>query len=272
MKTNIHLSLAFLFSITLLVSCEKEIAINLNKTNPRYVIEANISNVLNKSEVMITRTLNFDETNIYPTVSNAMVTITDTTLQFTDTLGEKKPGIYSKFGLYGIEGHTYQLKVKIGSEVFTSLSTLPYPLHLDTLQQLNLAGQVGAGGPPAGTPGAGKMIQILPIYKNTTGTDKYFQFVITKNDSLQSSIIARSDLASNPTNFPFPLFVSAQKNDTLVIDMQFIDKNVYDYFYGLNRNLGQFSATPSNPASNISNGALGFFKAHSSQRIKMVIK
>lgn len=272
MKTNKNISIVFLFSITLLVSCEKEIAINLNKSNPRYVIEGNISNVLNESEVLITRTLNFDETNIYPTVSNAIVTITDTTLQLTDTLKEKKAGIYSKFGLCGIEGHTYRLNIKIDSEVFTSLSTLPYPLHLDTLQQLNLAGQVGADGPPAGTPGAGSMIQILPVYKNTTGTDKYFQFVISKNDSLQNSIIARSDLASNPTNFPFPLFVRAKKNDTLVVDMQFIDKNVYDYFYGLNRNLGQFSATPSNPASNINNGALGFFKAHTSQRIRMVIK
>lgn len=272
MKTTTSIFSIIIFISMILTACEKEINIDLNESNPRFVIEANLSSLNNESEVRITQTLNFDQTNNYPAISNAIVTITDTTLQQTYSLKEITPGVYKKIGLSGIEGHTYRLDVEIGSESFSAISTLPIPLSLDTLQQLNLAGQIDAAGPPAGTPGAGTMIRILPVYKNTTGLDKYFQFVITKNDSLQNNIIIRNDLVSNPVSFPFPLFIKAQKNDTLVIDMQFIDKNVYDYFYGLNRNLGQFSATPSNPASNISNGALGYFKAHSSIRKQLVIK
>lgn len=272
MKTKTLLYSLIIFISFVLTACEKEININLNESNPRYVIEANLSSLTNESEVKITQTLNFDQSNDYPTISNALVTITDTTMQHVDTLKERSLGVYTKSKLSGIEGHTYRLDVRIGSESFSSLSTLPVPIPLDTLQQLNLAGQIDAAGPPAGTPGAGTMIRILPFYRNTSGMDKYFQFVITKNDSVQNNIIVRSDLVSNATSIPFPIFIKARKDDKLVIDMQFIDKNVYDYFYGLNRNLGQFSATPSNPASNISNGALGYFKAHSSIRKFLVIK
>jgi hypothetical protein len=85
-------------------------------------------------------------------------------------------------------------------------------------------------------------------------------------------INARSDLGSTGFSFPFPISVRAKKNDTIRVDMQFIDKTVFDYLYGLNRNIGQFSATPSNPTSNINNGALGYFKAHTSQKKMLIVK
>ncbi len=60
-------------------------------------------------------------------------------------------------------------------------------------------------------------------------------------------INARSDLGSTRFSFPFPISVRAKKNYTIRIDMQFIDKTVFDYLYGLNRIIGQFSTTTSNP-------------------------
>lgn len=254
----------------ILISCEKEIAIDLNKNNPKYVIEANLSTELGESKVKITQTLNFDETIANPTVSGAFVTITDNTQIKTDTLKEMTAGIYSNFDAVGKEGHNYTLKVKIGTETFTALSTTPESISFDSLLQLNLASEGGPGRP--GSDGSGSMIRILPVYKNTTHADKYFQFVVVKNDTLLNGIVARSDLGSGGYSIPIPLFIRANKNDILKFDIQFIDKTVFDYLFGLSQNINQFSATPSNPTSNISNGALGFFKAHSSQKKTLIIK
>jgi len=258
------------FALLFLNSCEKEININLNKNNPKYVIEGNLSTEIGESRVKITQTLNFNETDSFPTVSGALVTITDNTQNKIDTLSEIQAGIYNNLSLVGIKGHAYTMTVKIGSEIFTSISTIPYSLTLDSLVQLNLAGTGGQGRP--GSNESGSIIRILPVYTNSTNSDKYFQFIVVKNDTILYGIIARSDLVSNGYSIPFPFFIRANKNDIIKIDMQFIDKQVYDYLFGLTENINQFSATPANPTSNISNGALGYFKAHTSQKEIMVIK
>ncbi len=259
--------------LLLISSCEREITIDLNKSNPRYVIEGNISNDKNDtSKIIISRTLNFDQTIQYPKVSGAFVTITDTVTNVIDTLKELKSGIYGKISFFGKEGHTYKMYVKIGSDTFIATSTMPYSQRLDSLKQLNLAGTVFPGGPPAGTPAAGKIVQLLPVYKKSINTDKYYQYVIAKNDSLLNRIIAGMDIVSNPIPIDFPLYLQAKKNDTIYFDMRFMEKSAFEYLMEINANVGQFSATPSNPLSNISNGALGFFKAHTSQKKKIIIK
>lgn len=269
MKKKNTYNLLIIFGLFLLSSCEKEISIDLNKSNPKFVIEGNISNSAGESKVMITKTLNFDENTEFPTVSGALVTITDTLLHKIDTLIESTAGMYTNPSLMGKEGHTYKLAVKIDTETFTSISTMPLRLLIDSLYQMP---DLGAAGPPAGTPGAGTTIRIMPAYKNFTGTDKYYQVVIIKNDTLINNITTRSDLGATGISFPFPLFIQAKKDDVLNIDIQFINKKAYDFLYGLSRNIGQFSATPSNPTSNISNGALGFFKAHTSQKTMFIVK
>ena len=52
-------------------------------------------------------------------------------------------------------------------------------------------------------------------------------------------------------------------NDTLQIELDAIDKPLYDYWYTLNSTtLSSQTAAPANPPSNISNGALGYFSAY----------
>jgi hypothetical protein len=272
MKSNYLKNLGLFIVLLIMSSCEKEIYIDLNKTNPRYVIEGNINNVIGNSTIKITRTLNFDQTIKYPPVNGALVTITDTLLTKIDTLIEKNDGVYTKALFIGIEGHTYIMTVKIEDKVFTAVSTMPYSLRLDSLAQLNLAGSVFAGGPPAGTPAAGTTIQIMPLYLKSKSSDKYYEYVIVKNDTLLDRITARADLLSNLVSISFPLFVQAKKNDVFQFDMQFLDKPAYEYLMDLSRNIGQFSASPANPTTNISNGAFGYFKAHTSQKKIIVIK
>jgi len=267
MKTIIFI---LFFTIFLLSSCDREINIDLNKTYPRYVIDGNLSTDSGESYVLISKTLNFDQTMAFPNVSGAFVTITDNTINKTDTLTESVKGIYINPDLKGTEGHSYTLMVKTDEEVFTSVSAIPYPLKFDSIIQQNNA-EDGIPEPP-GNMGTGPIIQFLPAYSNTTHTDSYFQFMVFKNRTPLSGIIVRKDMGSTEITSLFPIFIQAKKNDFLKIDMQCFDIKVYDYLYGLSQNLYQMSATPSNPKSNISNGALGFFKAHSTQKKSIIIK
>jgi len=54
-----------------------------------------------------------------------------------------------------------------------------------------------------------------------------------------------------------------QKEDIVTVVMANVDKRIYNYFNVLQSNGGNSTATPSNPPSNISNGAFGYFSASS---------
>jgi hypothetical protein len=66
-----------------------------------------------------------------------------------------------------------------------------------------------------------------------------------------------------------------KETDTLTVELQSIDKAAYDYFSTLENiswNDIQQSASPANPISNFSNGALGYFSAYTSDTKKIIIK
>lgn len=270
MEKYILISFALLF----LISCEKVIDIDLNQSNPRFVIEGNLSNLTGESKVKISKTLNFDETTAYPEISGALVTITDNMTNQIDTLNETSAGIYFKAGLAGKEGHTYTMLVNIENEIFTAVSTMAFSVNLDSLVQENLAGS-GTRGGPGGSGGPGNpggdhdyetIIQITPHYTDPVNSVNYYQFEVTRNDTLVDDVFIRNDVGFNGSSSHLPFRVKADKGDVVTIDMQCIDKAVYNYFFGLNENINQSSATPANPTSNINNGALGYFKVHTSQR------
>jgi hypothetical protein len=262
------------FSCTLLFSCTKEIDIDLNESNPKFVIEGNLSTVSGASKVTIHKTINFDESAPYPAVSAALVTITDNTVNQTYNLSELTAGQYYNSLLTGIEGHAYTVTVAIGTEIFTAASTMAYRVNLDSLIQENLAGSGtggGTGGPGSGS-GSGSIIQITPKYADPSNYENYYQFVVSKNGLILNDIFIRNDIGFNGSSSPLPLRVRADKNDVVDIDMQGIDKAVYNYFFGLNENINQSTATPANPTSNFTNGALGYFKAHTSQTKTIIIQ
>ncbi len=265
--------LILVLSAILLISCEKEININLNKSNPRIVIEGNLSNLPGECSVKITKTINFDETIPNPTVSNAFVTITNLNTNTTDTLTETKPGIYTNDSLMGKLGHTYSMQVKIGNETYNASSTIPQIVDLEYIQLLDSNSSGGThGGPFGGGTASNSIVRMTPIYVDPANVANFFQFVVTKNDTIQKDIFIQSDFGFNGLVSNRPLRVKASKNDTVKVDLQCVDEAVYNYFFGLSENINQSSATPANPVSNISNNALGYFKAHTSSSKTIIIK
>jgi hypothetical protein len=68
---------------------------------------------------------------------------------------------------------------------------------------------------------------------------------------------------------------SIKIGDLVQIDMQCIDSAIYKYWYSLNRSAtggGQNSATPANPVTNMTGGALGYFSAHTLESRTLVVQ
>jgi hypothetical protein len=61
-----------------------------------------------------------------------------------------------------------------------------------------------------------------------------------------------------------------KKGDVIGIDFQCIEKNVFDYFNSISS--GSMGSTPANPNTNLTGAVLGYFSAHTSERLIYVVK
>ena len=97
-------------STIMFVACEKVIDIDLNDVEPKIVVEANIDDIEGPYQVKLTKTVNYNQSNMFPTVSDAVVTLSDSEGN-TEVLVESVPGIYVSTLIEGVPGRTYTLDI-----------------------------------------------------------------------------------------------------------------------------------------------------------------
>lgn len=265
----------FIFFLVILGfnSCESEIDIDIKDSESQIVIEANVSTITDASKVKITKTMNLDDPLPYPLVSDALVTVTDNNTNEVLILSETESGIYENLNLIGVDEHNYILDVIIDEEIYTSSSTIPQNVVLESLEQIGEASDTnGSGGPGSPNRSDENIAEIIPVYNDPEEFTNFYQFVITRNDSILSDVFIQSDFAFNGLENSRSLKIETNKGDILQIDMQCIDEAVYDYLLSLSKNINQSSASPTNPVSNISNNALGYFKAQTSSKRMIIVK
>jgi len=246
-----------------LSSCEKVINVDLNDSDPKYVIEGNVTNAAGPYTVRITQSKNFSEDNTYPGVSGAVVTISDDAGN-TELLQYKGNGNYETSTLTGVEGRTYQLKVEVAGQSFSAKSYLPPLVNFDSLymQILSTAGD--------------SLKMVYAQFKDVGGIANYYRHVMYVNGEKFKGIYISDDPYSDGQIIrrPLPYFGADEDlmpGDSVEVEMQCIDAGVYQYFYTLDQTISQNSATPANPQSNISGGALGYFSAHTVQRKLLIV-
>lgn len=263
----------FILIIFSFISCEKEIDVTINDSEPNIVIQGNVSTIIGQSEVNISQSINLNDPLPYPKISGALVTITDTTEGIIYDLTETESGRYTNALLQGIEWHTYTLNVTHEGITYSATSTLPPTIVLENLEQTSDSSSSNGGGGPGGPNiGDGNYVEVVPQYVDPENYSNYYQFVISPNDTILGDIYIHSDFAFNGLANTRGLNINADEGDVLTIDMQCVDETVYDYLLGLNENINQSSATPTNPISNINNNALGYFKAHTSSTQTITIE
>jgi hypothetical protein len=251
-------------------SCERVIDINLNAVQKKYVIEGNITNITgNTTTVLLTQTKNFDEDNDFVGVSGAAITITDDN-NTPVPLTESSAGVYTTTAINGRSGHTYTLKVSIGTQVFTATSRMPSKVNLDDIfvTDETLFGDTK------------KMANV--VYVDPAGKGNAYRFIQFLNGRKEKSLFVRDDDLTDGKVINRTLFYfndndderrDIKKGDALKIEMQCIDYPMYKYWYSLDAAAtgSNQQATPANPVNNIQGGALGYFSAHTTQTKDIVV-
>jgi hypothetical protein len=253
--------LLLLLSIAI-VSCQKVIDLELNSTQSRLVIQGNIYNSPGPYEVTITKTVDFDQSNEYPPVSNALVTIADNQ-GMTDTLKERSSGQYMTDKIVGIPGHTYTLVVEIQDDIYTAISTMPEPVEIDSIYSEDAVMD-------------NKVLCIS--FSDPANEENYYKIVEFKNIEQIDEFHVTSDDLHEGEKITYKILARGmdennkiEKGDLVSVWLESIDKNVYDYFRTAGQD-GSQSASPSNPISNISPGVLGYFNACSVTKKTYTVK
>ncbi len=250
-------------------ACKKTVTLKLNTVPAQIVIEGEITNLPVPYTVSISQTVGFYGDNTFPSVSGASVIITDNTNGITDSLTEEAPGtgIYRTHEMVGVPGHTYSLSVTSQQKNYTATSTMPMPVPLDSISFSQVSGF------------GNKQIDAIANFQDPSGIKNYYQFVEFVNGAqITKDIFVFDDRLSDGKYINHTLYNDTSylfQGDEVQVNMYCIDENVFNYFYQLLQSGegGAFSTTasPANPTSNISNGSLGYFSAHTVTTEKSVV-
>jgi hypothetical protein len=264
-----------ILSLFLLTSCEKEIDLDLDDKSGNIVIEGNITNQPGPYIVRITKSVAFTQNNQYPAVTGAQVVVSDNTGQ-TEILQYVGDGKYMTTAFTGVTGRTYTLKIQAEGKQYTAQSTMPEVVSFDGLTQDSF------------TFGSETTYTLLPIFTDPAALGNRYLFNFTINNMTKKTFEVFSDNVNNGMVNQRPLFLPNEDNDddptdhkvapgdTVYVEMQSIDHTIFTYYSALLQISGDGGpgggVTPSNPPSNIDNGALGYFSAHTVQKKSIVIQ
>ncbi len=250
-----------IFSISL-ISCEKEIDIDLNEAEQKIVIEGIVSNQEGKSFVKLTKSIPFDESSVYPTVSGATVVVEETFngLVTTYNLVEESAGRYSNNNLIGHSGASYQLSVIAEGNTYEASSTMPTEVGIiDYFVEEFFADQYFPN----------------VVFLDPAEESNNYRFKLWINGEVVESIFLQDDTFSDGT-INTSILGDGENDvaigDTIDIELRAIDRATYDYFFALSQNVSEQTAAPANPITNISNGALGYFSAEASSSVNFIVQ
>ena len=120
-------------------------------------------------------------------------------------------------------------------------------------------------------------INAVANFQDPRGLGDEYQFIEMVNSRELPDIFVFEDRLSDAKYIRQTLYndtSTLKSGDTLVVAMYGIDKNIYKYFFALFQVTGKnsfSSASPANPDSNIDDGALGYFSAHTVTRKKLLV-
>ena len=261
-------TLLFLLALT---ACEDVIEIDLDSIEPKLVIEAIITDQTVQQTVKLTKTGDYFEPGIYPTISNANVIISDN-LGNSEILSEiNNSGIYQTTNLQGTTGNIYELSIMVENKEYTAVSEMPVKVNIDTLS----AEFVEA------TPRFDEGYIVKCHFSDPAGISNYYRFKIYENGILlnsSSDFILGNDKTFDGNEVQIPFRIKTfQINDTITVELLSLNKDTYDYYNTLIGSSnepggGMSSSTPANPISNISNGAMGYFGVYTISSKTIIIK
>lgn len=265
MKNTLIYFLSF-FILLSISSCEKVIDLKLGNETGKLVIEGVITNVKGPQSIKLTTNVGFSNTNTYPPVTGAQVTVTDQA-GHTYTFTEGTAGVYTINELAATAGSVYTMHVITNGKTYTANSTMPAVVVLQAIT--------------ASTndfdPDNNKK-KISVHYSDPKGVVNQYKFLLYVNNVQVKRVFVNNDDFNNGNNVIFDLIqddIDIYPGDKIIVEMQCIDKAVYTYWFTLMQqgfNGPGGGVTPSDPPNNITPKALGYFSTQTTQTRTFTVK
>jgi len=266
---NIHFALATIVAIALLNSCTKVIEINLNEADSKIVIEAELVSGTYDFMVKITKTSDFFNPGQPVTVDDATVFLnkgTDASLHLTNDGN----GMYSLKNFTATENTFYFLSVTAEGKTYEASDFMPKNVFLDSLSV-----SVPENNPF--NPSGADSFEIVLHYQDPLGDLNFYRIKSTVNGIPRSAgehLLVIEDRYSAGAYLTLPIFTdSYELNDSVEVELVSMSRAMFDYFTTLALLVdGSGSAAPTNPSSNWSGGALGYFGAFSVSKKTILVR
>ncbi|RRN77589.1 DUF4249 domain-containing protein [Pseudoxanthomonas sp. SGD-10] len=247
-------------SLTLLfTSCEEVIDVDLKEATPQIVIEANLSDVYGRQYVKVTETVPFKNESAIKNVSGAAVTITADDGEVLN-FSEEMPGLYVSQPFGGSIGATYRLKVTVNGKSYEAVGTMPEKVPLDSVSitEVSFFDETSK--------------YVKAHYQDPPQEGNAYRFLVKNNGVYYKGFYVTDDRFSNGRYNNDVIFTDdpeIEEGDEIELEFQTINLDVYRYFYAISQISGGGGppVAGGNPESKISNGALGYFSVHTSQKV-----
>lgn len=259
---------ALVLTLIVVTGCEKIIEIDLSEAKEAIVIEATITSNKLPFTVWVSKTSPYFGTKSKNPVSGAIVSVrveNGKARYFVETA----PGLYQMEKIIALPGYWYVVDVEYDGITYSARS---YLNEVVPIAELGFSYFDGFGFFDSGykvntyirDPANKENYYRLKYYMNGKSSDDRGEITLYSDQLFDGKEIGLSQRS-----------VVFQENDTLTVELQSIDKAAYSYFSTLENISGsemRQSASPTNPISNFSNGALGYFSAYSFNRKTVIIK
>lgn len=251
----IYIGLSILF-----FSCEKDVNITLNPTEPKLVIDASIQ-AGGMCLVNLTKSKDLLDNTPYQVVKGAIVTLTDEK-GGNEILKEIVGGVYASEKIKGIIGVKYTLDINVDGKSHIGSSTIPPVVPIDSIYIYDI---------PLGSD---SWYSPCIVYDDPANVPNYYYSTIFLNGAqLRSVYIYDDQYRDGLKKIEKILYYDYADNDDedlkvgdhIMVEMQSIDKESYDYY----KVVWHSAMGGSNPISRFTGDVLGNFKAYSSSVIEM---
>jgi len=240
--------------------------LDLDRVEPRMVVEANLSNQPGPYTVVLSETGDFYDDNTFKPRVDADVIIYDE-LGNRDTLWEIAPGNYRTNTIQGMRGINYTLEIHYEGKMYTASSRIPDQFNpIDSL--------IIAYEEESIFRGAGYYASVTT--QDPEGVDNYYRLKIFVNDKVfifneddedadeyeDDNLYLANDKYTDGRYIDFDLSPTLKIGDKVKVELYHINKNSYDYYRTLIDAIGTSGLAPANPISNFGEDALGNFNTY----------
>lgn len=251
-----------LCAIILILGCEELIEVDLNASDPKVVIVADLNNQGGTQEIMVSRTVNFDEDRSYDPVKDALVYLRSQNGRIYD-FDQQQDGRYTRSSLPLEVGESYSLEVIVDEQQYSAQSVMTQYVEIDSLglTKENIFNDT--------------YYFVNLKFQDPKGEENYYRYTVSLNGApfVFSSVFSDKFNDGNQVTHQVgpPGDTELKPGDELRIRRSTVSKNIYQYWSEFQMtNPG--SAAPGNPTSNINNGALGYFSVSNVREYNVTVE